>query len=149
MAVQRLHIELGVAGFLALEPQRVAVGEEAEAVVVPVDPGRVMQAVLGHQAVLREVDAGDPAVLVVDGTQHHRGLRAVVAPGHGGRPAVGDAHAAGLRRVESPGFGIMAVLAQLRLAAGAQAGQRVVVNCGQGVQGQRKLFVRGQVKQHQ
>src|SRR3546814_9955727 len=51
---------------LGQQPQRAVVGHPAEIVVVPVDPGVVMQAVARLQLCAGQVDGGDPAVLVVD-----------------------------------------------------------------------------------
>src|SRR3546814_5291328 len=65
---------------LGQQPQRAVVGHPAEIVVVPVDPGVVMQAVARLQLCAGQVDGGDPAVLVVDRAHQHRDVAAVRAP---------------------------------------------------------------------
>jgi hypothetical protein len=134
-AVDRLGVQVGVAAFLGLEPQRVVVRQPAEVAVVEVDPGFVGEAVLRFEFGGGQVDGGDPAVLVVDRAQHDGGLLAVQAPAHG-VGAVGDAQrAVALQRIE--------------LGRRAQLRQRVDRDAGQGVEGDVLHLVRGQVDQFQ
>ena len=73
------HIQMAVAALFGQIPEAV-VGQEAEFVEAPVDPGRIGQAVTDGQFAAGEIDADQPAVLVVDGAHHQRNLRAVGAP---------------------------------------------------------------------
>ncbi|KAG1531098.1 hypothetical protein G6F50_016899 [Rhizopus delemar] len=101
------------ARFLGQQPQRAAVGHPAEIVEAPVDPGVVGQPVAVLHAAVGGIDADDPAVLVVVGTQHYCSLLAV------GTPADATAH--------EIAHHLQAALALHRVLAGlaAQLGQRI------------------------
>ena len=76
------------AAFLAQVPQRAVVGQPAELVELPVDPGVVVQAVARLQFRAGDIHGRDPAVLVVDRAQHHRDVARIAAPADRGRVAV-------------------------------------------------------------
>ncbi len=80
LAATGLGVQVREAGFLGQQPQRAAIGHPAEIVEAPVDPGVVGQPVAVLHAAVGGSNADDPAVLVVVGAQHHRGLLAVSAP---------------------------------------------------------------------
>ncbi|KAG1460092.1 hypothetical protein G6F57_014379 [Rhizopus arrhizus] len=121
-----LGVQMREARFLGQQPQRAAVGHPAEIVEAPVDPGVVGQPVAVLHAAVGGIDADDPAVLVVVGTQHYCSLLAV------GTPADATAH--------EIAHHLQAALALQRVLAGlaAQLGQRIGVDAGQA--GQRELL---------
>ena len=152
LAVQRLHEQLRPTRCFRLEPQRGVVGQPAEFIEAPVDPGRIGEPVLRHQLVIGEIDGHDPAVLVVVGDQFHRKVVAIRTPCERGiarfeRHLEVDRHRTRLGRRERGGFGGMAFLLQLRDALGAQVMQGVVVDAGQAIRRQRVLLVVLQVQQ--
>ena len=154
LAVQRLAIELRIAGFLAHVPQRAVVLEPAEIVEVPVDPGVVGEAVLVDQRVPGEIDAGDPAILVVDRAQldgqrgcrrrstrcrRHRRPRALATMRTGRTSGAFSA----LASSALPAFSSAATVCVRRCL------QRIVLDAGQAVGLQRVLLVCAQVQQQQ
>ncbi|MNV03354.1 hypothetical protein D3C71_936170 [compost metagenome] len=114
-----------VARFLGQQPQRAAIGHPAEIVEAPVDPAAVGEAVAGFQLRRGGTGGGDPAVLVVVGPQHDRGLAAIGVPA--------DAAAHELAHHFQRAVALERVLAGLA----AQLGQRVGGDAGQGAQRQR------------
>ena len=153
LAVQRLDVQLRPATGFGFEPQRAVVGQPAEFVEAPVDPGRIGQPVLCDQLVIGEIDAGDPAVLVVDRAQLDRQLAAVVAPCDAAATAVvatgHDAYQAHVGRLQRCRLVGLAVLLQRGHRLLAQGGQRIVLDAGQPIGLQCVLLVMGQVEQPQ
>ena len=109
-----------MAGLFGQQPEA-AIGQPAELVVVPVDPGRIGQPVARLQARVGEIHRGDPAILVVDGMDLHGDLAAIVAPrDRGGGFAFHPHRAIAFQRI------LARRLAQGRHRILGDAGQRVV-----------------------
>ncbi len=142
-AVALRQVQVRVPALLRQQPQR-AVGRPAEVVEAPVDPGRVGQAVPGLQRGLVDGaggggEGGDPAILVVDRAQEHRGGAAVVAPGD---------RRTGTDRVALHAYRTVA-FQRRQLGLLAQVGQRVGADAGKTVQGELRDLAGGGLHQPQ
>ena len=131
----RLSVQVGVAAFLGQVPQGGIVGQPAEFLGAAVDPGRVADAVHGHEGAIGQVDIGEPAILVVDGAHAHGYLAAVIGPGDAVALGV-DAHGA-------------VAFQRRQLLFGAQKRQRVHGDAGQAIESDVAHLARAQVGQFQ